>query len=267
MSSETKLVCSTCISCPKEEILRRLQRETTCSACCSALRLMTERPLAELVLLDSFVDREDETGYVLNEDLASPAALEAACAKFPLQEWLKNCQPLKRDKRCPMHTNSRHIFNQADLWEDMWAELSAAQKATICAVGAGELHDKLWQHCTDKHHLCKDCRSNVMWAYDRLTKKELPPVGTEAEQEAELSSLQAYFDIERSTEGCACAARSARAQTGDIPHPPPGRTLRAGPSACTRRRCRPSSTTTRTRWRRRPSPPPRGGTRRRDRPA
>mmetsp|Transcript_136 Transcript_136/g.453 ORF Transcript_136/g.453 Transcript_136/m.453 type:complete len:365 (+) Transcript_136:61-1155(+) len=209
MSSETKVVCSTCISCPKEEILRRLQRETTCSACCSALRLMTERPLAELVPLDSFVDREDETGYVLNEDLASPAALEAACAKFPLQEWLKNCQPLKRDKRCPMHTNSRHIFNQADLWEDMWAELSAAQKATICAVGAGELHDKLWQHCTDKHHLCKDCRSNVMWAYDRLTKKELPPVGTEAEQEAELSSLQAYFDIERSTEGTICVHSSA----------------------------------------------------------
>mmetsp|Transcript_7879 Transcript_7879/g.23719 ORF Transcript_7879/g.23719 Transcript_7879/m.23719 type:complete len:98 (-) Transcript_7879:649-942(-) len=45
---------------------------------------MTERPLAELVLLDSFVDREDETGYVLNEDLASPATLEAACARFPL---------------------------------------------------------------------------------------------------------------------------------------------------------------------------------------
>ena len=68
-----------------------------------------------------------------------------------------------------------HIFNSADLWEDMWAEMSETQKQEICAVNAEELHDKLWQHCTDKHHLCKDCRNNVMWAYDKLTKKCAPP--------------------------------------------------------------------------------------------
>jgi hypothetical protein len=166
------------ITCPKEEILRRLQRETTCSACCNALRVMMERRLSELPLLVSFVEREDEAGsYVLRDSLASSEALEAACAKFPLHEWLKNCQPLKRDKRCPMHTNSRNIFNQADLWEDMWAELSTAQKSSICGVAAEELHDKLWQHCTDKHHLCKDCRNNVMWGFDKLTKKcdAIPP--------------------------------------------------------------------------------------------
>ena len=74
-----------------------------------------------------------------------------------------------------MHANSRHIFNSADLWEDMWAEMSETQKQEICAVNAEELHDKLWQHCTDKHHLCKDCRNNVMWAYDKLTKKFVDP--------------------------------------------------------------------------------------------
>ena len=74
-----------------------------------------------------------------------------------------------------MHANSRHIFNSADLWEDMWAEMSETQKQEICAVNAEELHDKLWQHCTDKHHLCKDCRNNVMWAYDKLTKKSATP--------------------------------------------------------------------------------------------
>ena len=77
-----------------------------------------------------------------------------------------------------MHANSRHIFNSADLWEDMWAEMGTAQKAEICNVNTEELHDKLWQHCTDKHHLCKDCRNNVMWAYDKLTKKDFVPVGT-----------------------------------------------------------------------------------------
>ena len=192
---------SEAITCPKEELLRRLQRETTCSSCCSALRVMIQRPLVELTLLESFVSHEDVEGYVLKDGLASPKALEEACAKFPLHEWLKNCQPLKRDKRCPMHTNSRHIFNSADLWEDMWAEMSAAQKASICTVNAEELHDKLWQHCTDKHHLCKDCRNNVMWAFDKLTKREQPPVGSEAEQEAELASLQAYFDVDHSKEG------------------------------------------------------------------
>jgi hypothetical protein len=163
------------IICPKEEILRRLQRETTCSSCCSALRVMIQRPLHQLLLLETFVSHEDVQGYVLKENLASPKSLEDACAKFPLHEWLKNCQPLKRDKRCPMHANSRHIFNSADLWEDMWAEMSETQKQEICAVNAEELHDKLWQHCTDKHHLCKDCRNNVMWAYDKLTKKCAPP--------------------------------------------------------------------------------------------
>jgi len=187
--------------------LRRLQRETTCSSCCSALRVMIQRPLQQLSLLDSFVSHEDIQGYVLKENLASPKALEDACAKFPLHEWLKNCQPLKRDKRCPMHANSRHIFNSADLWEDMWAEMSETQKQEICAVNAEELHDKLWQHCTDKHHLCKDCRNNVMWAYDKLTKKEGTPVGTEAEQE--LASLQAYFDVDESKEGCICVHTTA----------------------------------------------------------
>lgn len=159
------------IVCPKEEILRRLQRETTCSSCCSAMRVMIQRSVKELSLLESFVSHENETGYVLKESLATPTALQDACNKFPLQDWLKNCQPLKRDKRCPMHTNSRHIFNSADLWEDMWAEMSSSQKGCICIVNAEELHDKLWQHCTDKHHLCKDCRNNVMWAFDKLTKK------------------------------------------------------------------------------------------------
>ena len=162
---------SDAITCPKEEILRRLQRETTCSSCCSALRVMIQRPLQQLTLLQSFVSHEDEFGYVLKDGLASPKALEDACAKFPLHEWLKNCQPLKRDKRCPMHANSRHIFNSADLWEDMWAEMTTQQKQHICIVNAEELHDKLWQHCTDKHHLCKDCRNNVMWAFDKLSKK------------------------------------------------------------------------------------------------
>lgn len=106
-----------------------------------------------------------------------------------------------------MHANSRHIFNSADLWEDMWAEMSERQKQEICAVNAEELHDKLWQHCTDKHHLCKDCRNNVMWAYDKLTKKEGTPVGTEAEQE--LASLQAYFDVDESKEGCICVHTTA----------------------------------------------------------
>ena len=226
------------ITCPKEEILRRLQRETTCSSCCSALRVMIQRPLHQLLLLETFVSHEDAQGYVLKENLASPKSLEEACAKFPLHEWLKNCQPLKRDKRCPMHANSRHIFNSADLWEDMWAEMSETQKQEICAVNAEELHDKLWQHCTDKHHLCKDCRNNVMWAYDKLTKKfarppaprarplpicatqlivtlvcyilrgrEGTPVGTEAEQE--LASLQAYFDVDESKEGCICVHTTA----------------------------------------------------------
>ena len=230
------------IICPKEEILRRLQRETTCSSCCSALRVMIQRPLHQLLLLETFVSHEDVQGYVLKENLASPKSLEDACAKFPLHEWLKNCQPLKRDKRCPMHANSRHIFNSADLWEDMWAEMSETQKQEICAVNAEELHDKLWQHCTDKHHLCKDCRNNVMWAYDKLTKKGAPPppaspaplgtstdvrpwiliftlgcshfrgregtpVGTEAEQE--LASLQAYFDVDESKEGCICVHTTA----------------------------------------------------------
>jgi len=195
------------ISCPKEEILRRLQRETTCSSCCSALRVMIQRPLHQLSLLETFVSHEDTQGYVLKENLATPKSLEDACAKFPLHEWLKNCQPLKRDKRCPMHANSRHIFNSADLWEDMWAEMSETQKQENCAVNAEELHDKLWQHCTDKHHLCKDCRNNVMWAYDKLTKKEGTPVGTEAEQE--LASLQAYFDVDESKEGCICVHTTA----------------------------------------------------------
>jgi hypothetical protein len=155
-------------------VLRRLQRETTCSSCCSALRVMIQRPIHQLTLLQSFVSHEDESGYVLKENLATPKALEDACAKFPLHEWLKNCQPLKRDKRCPMHANSRHIFNSADLWEDMWAEMSTQQKQAICSVNAEELHDKLWQHCTDKHHLCKDCRNNVMWAFDKLTRKCVP---------------------------------------------------------------------------------------------
>merc|ERR1711957_594641 len=100
-----------------------------------------------------------------------------------------------------------HIFNSADLWEDMWAEMSETQKQEICTVNAEELHDKLWQHCTDKHHLCKDCRNNVMWAYDKLTKKEGTPVGTEAEQE--LASLQAYFDVDESKEGCICVHTTA----------------------------------------------------------
>ena len=76
------------------------------------------------------------------------------------------------------HRATRGIFNSADLWEDMWAEMGTAQKAEICNVNTEELHDKLWQHCTDKHHLCKDCRNNVMWAYDKLTKKDFVPVGT-----------------------------------------------------------------------------------------
>ncbi len=164
-------MCGGEITCCKEEILRRLQRETTCSACCNALRILVERPIHELTLLEAFVDREDGSAYVLKESLSSPADVDAACAKYPLHEWLKNCQPSKRDKRCPMHSNSRNIFNQADLWEDMWAALSASQKSGICSVSAEELHDKLWQHCTDKHHLCKDCRNNVMWAFDKLTKK------------------------------------------------------------------------------------------------
>jgi len=195
------------IICGKEDILRRLQRETTCSSCCSALRVMIQRPLPQLSLLETFVSHEDAAGYVLKANLASPKSLEDACAKFPLHEWLKNCQPLKRDKRCPMHANSRHIFNSADLWEDMWAEMSETQKQEICAVNAEELHDKLWQHCTDKHHLCKDCRNNVMWAYDKLAKKEGTPVGTEAEQE--LASLQAYFDVDESKEGCICVHTTA----------------------------------------------------------
>ncbi|KAL1514748.1 hypothetical protein AB1Y20_003835 [Prymnesium parvum] len=200
---------SDAITCPKEEILRRLQRETTCSSCCSALRVMIQRPLPQLTLLQSFVSHEDEFGYVLKDSLASTKALEDACAKFPLHEWLKNCQPLRRDKRCPMHANSRHIFNSADLWEDMWAEMTTQQKQHICTVVAEELHDKLWQHCTDKHHLCKDCRNNVMWAFDKLTKKDLPLVGTEAEQEAELSSLQAYFHVDDSRDGYICVHPSA----------------------------------------------------------
>jgi len=170
---------------------------------------MIQRPVCELILLESFVSHEDESGYVLKNSLACPQSLAEACAKFPLHEWLKNCQPLKRDKRCPMHTNSRHIFNSADLWEDMWAEMSSSQKRLICSVNAEELHDKLWQHCTDKHHLCKDCRNNVMWAFDKLTKKEQPLVGTEAEQEAELESLKAYFDVDKSKEGCICVHASA----------------------------------------------------------
>ena len=40
------------IVCPKDEILRRLQRETTCSSCCSALRVMIQRPLTQLSLLE-----------------------------------------------------------------------------------------------------------------------------------------------------------------------------------------------------------------------
>jgi hypothetical protein len=170
---------------------------------------MIQRPLAQLNLLQSFVSHEDEFGYVLKDGLASPKALEDACAKFPLHEWLKNCQPLKRDKRCPMHANSRHIFNSADLWEDMWAEMTTQQKQHICTVNAEELHDKLWQHCTDKHHLCKDCRNNVMWAFDKLTKKDLPLVGTETEQEAELASLQAYFHVDDSRDGHICVHPSA----------------------------------------------------------
>ena len=45
------------ISCPQEEVLRRLQRETTCSSCCSALRVMIQRPIHQLTLLQSFVSR------------------------------------------------------------------------------------------------------------------------------------------------------------------------------------------------------------------
>ena len=235
---------------------------------------MIQRPLLQLPLLQSFVSHEDDFGYVLKDSLASPKSLEDACAKFPLHEWLKNCQPLKRDKRCPMHANSRHIFNSADLWEDMWAEMTTNQKQHICTVNAEELHDKLWQHCTDKHHLCKDCRNNVMWAFDKLTKKcafspppappraalalqpavhpspnphaasradvsaapaavrrpgprstlahhtatqppappwlrDLALVGTEAEQEAELASLQAYFHVDDSRDGHICVHPSA----------------------------------------------------------
>ena len=190
-------------------MLRRLQRETTCSSCCSALRVMIQRPIVQLTLLQSFVSHEDHEGYVLKGNLATPKALEDACAKFPLHEWLKNCQPLKRDKRCPMHANSRHIFNSADLWEDMWAEMSTQQKQAICSVNAEELHDKLWQHCTDKHHLCKDCRNNVMWAFDKLTRKDMPAVGTEAEQESERASLQAYFHVDDSKDGHICVHASA----------------------------------------------------------
>ena len=147
---------------------------------------MIQRPLTQLSLLEAFVSHEDSLGYVLKESLASPKPLEVrppprppsaaapsrapaaprraaptpaapvpaaqdACTKYPLHEWLKNCQPLKRDKRC-RYANSRHIFNSADLWEDMWAEMGTAQKAEICNVNTEELHDKLWQHCTDKHH-------------------------------------------------------------------------------------------------------------------
>ena len=67
---------SDAITCPKEEVLRRLQRETTCSSCCSALRVMIQRPLHQLTLLQSFVSHEDESGYVLKESLATPKSLE-----------------------------------------------------------------------------------------------------------------------------------------------------------------------------------------------
>ena len=197
------------ITCPKEEVLRRLQRETTCSSCCSALRVMIQRPIHQLTLLQSFVSHEDVDGYVLKENLATPKSLEDSCAKFPLHEWLKNCQPLKRDKRCPMHANSRHIFNSADLWEDMWAEMSTQQKTAICTVNAEELHDKLWQHCTDKHHLCKDCRNNVMWAFDKLTRKCVHRRGTRGDGWA-----RGVPGAQR--RGAAAAARSPHAR----PHSP-----------------------------------------------
>ena len=67
---------SEAITCPKEELLRRLQRETTCSSCCSALRVMIQRPLTQLSLLEAFVSHEDSLGYVLKESLASPKPLE-----------------------------------------------------------------------------------------------------------------------------------------------------------------------------------------------
>ena len=253
------------IVCPKDEILRRLQRETTCSSCCSALRVMIQRPLTQLSLLEAFVSHEDSLGYVLKESLASPKPLEVpppprppsaaaparrarraparhadagrpppppaaqdACTKYPLHEWLKNCQPLKRDKRCPMHANSRHIFNSADLWEDMWAEMGTAQKAEICNVNTEELHDKLWQHCTDKHHLCKDCRNNVMWAYDKLTKKDFVPVGTP--RNSPRNSPAAGAILRRSAQFSDAALRRSRHRGGA------GGGARLAPSVLQRRR-------------------------------
>ena len=189
---------------------------------------MIQRPIHQLTLLQSFVSHEDESGYVLKESLATPKALEEACAKFPLHEWLKNCQPLKRDKRCPMHANSRHIFNSADLWEDMWAEMGTAQKAEICNVNTEELHDKLWQHCTDKHHLCKDCRNNVMWAYDKLTKKDFVPVGTP--RNSPRNSPAAGAILRRSAQISDAALRRSRHRGGA------GGGARLAPSVLQRRR-------------------------------
>jgi len=85
------------IVCPKDEILRRLQRETTCSSCCSALRVMIQRPLTQLSLLEAFVSHEDSLGYVLKESLASPKPLEVRRPPRPPSA----AAPARRARRAP----------------------------------------------------------------------------------------------------------------------------------------------------------------------
>ena len=85
------------IVCPKDEILRRLQRETTCSSCCSALRVMIQRPLTQLSLLEAFVSHEDSLGYVLKESLASPSRSRCGRRRRPPSA----AAPSRRARRAP----------------------------------------------------------------------------------------------------------------------------------------------------------------------
>ena len=133
------------------------------SSCCSALRVMIQRPLTQrLAARGVRLARGFSLGYVLKESLASPKPLGAAAATArapsaaaPVQRAAERARrpprradvgrrshPPRRTRapstRCtsgsrtaaalgdaavPDAASVRHIFNSADLWEDMWAEM------------------------------------------------------------------------------------------------------------------------------------------------
>ena len=107
------------LRCSKEEIVRLATQHTTCTSCCNALRLMTKRALDEHRVLSLFVHEDDSCeSYILDDKYAQePLLLEKLFSVFPLQNFVTKIQPVGREKRCPLHSSSRHAHCDTDLWE------------------------------------------------------------------------------------------------------------------------------------------------------